>query len=379
MKRACLGQNTTEFASSAKLYTYEQKHASSIRPLKIYFVRMKYYYSLVLLVFSSFVLGQINPKDDLLNQINGHYSNQIRERLAVAFHSDSISPGGNLIMHILTGSINQNLQPSYSRNIYIRLYFQNGLFLKSLQYKSTGLYNQLTMPVDPEWPAGMYFAAFYTDRMQNEPANVVPVKSFYIGNPDIKNESSTKDTSTFLNQSKNQAIEMFVSLISDSLVFEVFNPLMRKGMIALIRTNSQIHWSSEVPNDVLTIIRQIKPFTVTSNKILFYGNSSINFPEGALIYIDNIPQGSSIGVLQSIAVYDIESIQVLTSVIETQMYTAFASGGIIDIRTKRGKQKNISEVLKNSDPASFIIPLPPKSSKIVSKYNKNSFPLIFIE
>ena len=34
MKRACLQQNTN---------TYEQNHASSIRPLKINFVRMKFF------------------------------------------------------------------------------------------------------------------------------------------------------------------------------------------------------------------------------------------------------------------------------------------------------------------------------------------------
>jgi hypothetical protein len=42
MKRACLAKSTTELASSTKLNLHEQKqHASSIRPIKNNFVRMK--------------------------------------------------------------------------------------------------------------------------------------------------------------------------------------------------------------------------------------------------------------------------------------------------------------------------------------------------
>lgn len=47
MKRACINLNPTELASSAKLNTDEQ-NASSIRPMKINFVRMK---KLLLFVF----------------------------------------------------------------------------------------------------------------------------------------------------------------------------------------------------------------------------------------------------------------------------------------------------------------------------------------
>jgi len=42
MNRACLSKNTTELASSTKLNLHEQKqHASSIRPIKNNFIRMK--------------------------------------------------------------------------------------------------------------------------------------------------------------------------------------------------------------------------------------------------------------------------------------------------------------------------------------------------
>ena len=42
MNRACLAKNTTELASSTKLNLHEQnQHASSIRPIKNNFVRMK--------------------------------------------------------------------------------------------------------------------------------------------------------------------------------------------------------------------------------------------------------------------------------------------------------------------------------------------------
>ena len=64
MNRACLAKNTTELASSSKLNLHEQKqHASSIRPIKNNFVRMKRYIPKNSLIFRRFFIKclQIKP------------------------------------------------------------------------------------------------------------------------------------------------------------------------------------------------------------------------------------------------------------------------------------------------------------------------------
>lgn len=68
MKRACMMLNTTELPSSAKLNTDEQ-NASSIRPLKINFVRMKKLISLLVL---SCIITALNAKDYKAGEIQSN-------------------------------------------------------------------------------------------------------------------------------------------------------------------------------------------------------------------------------------------------------------------------------------------------------------------
>lgn len=85
------------------------------------------------------------------------------------------------------------------------------------------------------------------------------------------------------------------------------------------------------------VIKNMKQYDVIGDKIVFLGaRNSLNYQGGALIVLDGIKLGESIGILNQINPYDIEEIFISTNAGDIHRYTGLNSVGIIEIKTKRG-------------------------------------------
>jgi hypothetical protein len=86
---------------------------------------------------------------------------------------------------------------------------------------------------------------------------------------------------------------------------------------------------------LLDVIRMIKPFTITDNKIIFVGGmNSILMQDGALFVIDGQKMGTNISALEMVNPYDVVSVNVSTYPVDIQQYTAFNTVGIVEINTR---------------------------------------------
>ncbi|MBN1819915.1 MAG: hypothetical protein JXR31_14225 [Prolixibacteraceae bacterium] len=89
---------------------------------------------------------------------------------------------------------------------------------------------------------------------------------------------------------------------------------------------------------LLEVIKSIKPFSLSGDAIIFPGMlNSINSQMGAIIVVDGQQLGKSSSVLDNYNPLDIEEINVYTDPVNSQKYTGFASGGLIEIFTKKAE------------------------------------------
>jgi hypothetical protein len=141
------------------------------------------------------------------------------------------------------------------------------------------------------------------------------------------------------------------------------NPDFHKANFSIkVRSGDKVaresYWKKNVSNSttLIEVIKMIKPFEMMGGKIVFRGGNSIIAQDGALIVIDGIKMGTDPSALTSINIQDVEDIQILLNPIDMSRYTSLNSVGVIEIKTKRGK--NTSSVNedpdKGKDPTIFI-------------------------
>ncbi len=104
------------------------------------------------------------------------------------------------------------------------------------------------------------------------------------------------------------------------------------------RRNETYKTMLQSSSSILDAIRAIKPYTIESGQIVFFGTvNSIHFQSGALIVIDGQKMGTQADILNSISPFDVEEINVSLDPIDIQKYTGLNSVGVIEITTKSGK------------------------------------------
>ena len=90
--------------------------------------------------------------------------------------------------------------------------------------------------------------------------------------------------------------------------------------------------------NLLDILKTIRPFELLGgSKIVFRGQNSFNFQDGALIVIDNQKMGTDASILTSVNIHDVEDIEVYVNPVDMSRYTSLNSVGVIVITTKRGR------------------------------------------
>jgi len=101
--------------------------------------------------------------------------------------------------------------------------------------------------------------------------------------------------------------------------------------------------------NLLDILKTIRPFELMGgSKIVFRGQNSFNFQDGALIVIDNQKMGTDASILTSINIHDVEDMEVYVNPVDMSRYTSLNSVGVIVITTKRGSSNNESVVADDS-------------------------------
>ena len=92
----------------------------------------------------------------------------------------------------------------------------------------------------------------------------------------------------------------------------------------------------ESGTSILNVIRNIKPFQLMGDKIVFHGPTSFYHQDGALFVLDGIKLGTSINILNSINPSDIANIKVSTNPVDIHRYAAFNTVGVIEMTSKGG-------------------------------------------
>ncbi|NQU88303.1 MAG: hypothetical protein HQ541_21355 [Mariniphaga sp.] len=107
--------------------------------------------------------------------------------------------------------------------------------------------------------------------------------------------------------------------------------------------------------NLLDVIRTIKSFQITGGQIIFPGMiNSLNNQLGAIIVVDGQILGSAISVLENYSPLDIDEINVYTDPAGSQKYTSFASGGLIEIFTKKGESAPVEIIETESDKNLYV-------------------------
>ena len=101
--------------------------------------------------------------------------------------------------------------------------------------------------------------------------------------------------------------------------------------------------------NLLEIIKTIRPFEMSGEKIVFRGMNSILAQDGALIVLDGQRMGTDASQLSIINPQDVEDIKILLDPVEMSMYSSLNSVGVIEIKTKRGTshENKPNEVTEN--------------------------------
>ena len=104
-------------------------------------------------------------------------------------------------------------------------------------------------------------------------------------------------------------------------------------------------------SNLLEIIKTIRPFEMSGEKIVFRGMNSILAQDGALIVIDGQRVGTDASQLSIVNPQDVEDIRILLDPVEMGMYTSLNSVGVIEIKTKHGmsNESKSNEVADNTN------------------------------
>ena len=101
--------------------------------------------------------------------------------------------------------------------------------------------------------------------------------------------------------------------------------------------DDRIRQQLEIGVPILSIIRSIKPYTLTDNQIYFSkGKNSLEYPKGALFIIDGAEKGYKDDVLSYFSPFDIATIKVTEKISDILKYSADA-GGLVLITTKKAQ------------------------------------------
>lgn len=103
------------------------------------------------------------------------------------------------------------------------------------------------------------------------------------------------------------------------------------------------YWKKNISSttNLLDILKSIRPFEMMGGKIVFRGGNSLNYQDGALIVVDGVKNGTDPSILTSINTNDVEDIQVYVNPVDMARYTSLNSVGVIEIKTRRGKDTTV--------------------------------------
>ncbi len=107
----------------------------------------------------------------------------------------------------------------------------------------------------------------------------------------------------------------------------------------------QPYWKKylEHSNNLIDVIRMIKPFDYVNGKLVYRGPNSFLNQDGALIVVDGTRIGTDAEVLNQINPNSVEDIKVSSDPMDITKYTSFNNVGVIEITTKRGPSNNNAE------------------------------------
>lgn len=132
--------------------------------------------------------------------------------------------------------------------------------------------------------------------------------------------------------------------------------------------------------NLLDILKSIRSFELSGNKIVFRGMNSFLQQDGALIVIDGQQMGSDASQLSMLNPMDIEDIRILLDPAEMGIYTGLNSVGVIEIKTKNSnsldlKSPEIADPVKDNSSKLFT-PEPIGESKYNLKTTLQWFPVL---
>ena len=117
--------------------------------------------------------------------------------------------------------------------------------------------------------------------------------------------------------------------------FKIRVPVKVKGSD---KKNHEPYWKNYLngSSTLLDILKSIRPYQLSGNKIIFRGINSILAQDGALIVIDGQRVGTDASSLSIVNPLDVEDIRVMVDPVEMGEYSGLNSVGVIEIKTKRG-------------------------------------------
>lgn len=155
----------------------------------------------------------------------------------------------------------------------------------------------------------------------------------------IKVELSTDKKS----YAKNEEINVMVTVTDDD-----GNPVetaltcaaYRFRKVAQTASKGRQSGSKTSYRDVFSMIEQIKPFSLSGNRIIFRsaGPNTLRTQDGALIVVNGTVYGQDASMIEYLNPADVDRINVSTDFADIQKYTGFNTMGVIEIYTKTGKK-----------------------------------------
>lgn len=155
----------------------------------------------------------------------------------------------------------------------------------------------------------------------------------------IKVELSTDKKS----YAKNEEIKVIVTVTDDdgspvetALTFAAY----RFRKVAQTASEERELGSKTSYRDIFSMIEQIKPFTLSGNRIIFRsaGPNTVRTQDGALIVVNGTVYGQDASLIQNLNPTDVDHINVSTDFTDIQKYTGFNTMGVIEIYTKTGEK-----------------------------------------
>ena len=132
--------------------------------------------------------------------------------------------------------------------------------------------------------------------------------------------------------------------------------------------------------NLLEILKSIRPFEMSGNKIIFRGMNSFLNQDGALIVVDGQQMGTDASQLSILNPMDVEDIRILVDPAEMGIYTGLNSVGVIEIKTRNSNsQENKSQEIADpskENSSKLFTPEPIGESKYNLKTTLQWFPVL---